>query len=103
MRSRWFPVLVAAVVFGGFGVAFRPTPAAADPVVPAERILCRSFPYDPHAQPEIDTRDTTRAVGQWVVAQEDRGWQVRSVSPQVVVKATGALEAWAHVCVSPLR
>jgi hypothetical protein len=47
--------------------------------------------------------DGASAIGKWVMEREDRGWRVTSVEPQVVVKATGALEAWAHVCVAPVR
>jgi hypothetical protein len=67
------------------------------------RVVCRSFAYDPRKAPEIDSHDDQSELGRWVREREDRGWQVESVRPEVVVRATGTVEAWAHACVVPTR
>ncbi len=77
--------------------------AEAEPDPGAARFVCRSFSYDPRKAPELDTRDESSELGRWVIEREDRGWRVESVRPEVVVKATGTAEAWAHVCVVPVR
>ncbi len=100
MDRRWW---WGAGALGAAAVLVGVAPAVAEPAAAAERFVCRSFAYDPHEVPEIDTHDGASAIGKWVMEREDRGWRVTSVEPQVVVKATGALEAWAHVCVAPVR
>lgn len=95
----WGGAAIAALALALIGG--RPARAVED--ASGDRIRCRSFAYDPIASPELDTRDPATPVGKWVADEEDRGWRVVSAAPQVVVKATGKLEAWAHVCLTPRR
>ncbi len=96
----WVAIAIAGVALMGSQLTDR---AVAQTAAGGERFVCRSFPYDPHKTPELDTRDPGSEVGRWVLEREDRGWHVTSVHPEVIVKATGATEAWAHVCVVPVR
>jgi hypothetical protein len=65
------------------------------------RVHCRTFAQEPEA--EVDTRDGGSPLGQWVLAQEDAGWRVEEVELDVVVKSSGALAGFAHVCLVPVR
>lgn len=64
------------------------------------RLKCRAFPVA--ADSEIDTREPSSELGQWVLDHEDRGWKVQSVDWEIGQKPTGFPQGWAHVCLTPL-
>lgn len=65
------------------------------------RLKCRTFPTEIGA--EVDTRDPGSPLGEWVVALEDRGWEVASIQWDVGQKVTGFPQGYTQVCLSPIR
>jgi hypothetical protein len=111
--GRWAAVTIGIGIGIGIGIASGAGAAGGDDAGPgvgagAEaspvadvRLKCRTFPTEIGA--EIDTRDGSSSLGQWVISLEDRGWEVASVDLAVGQKPTGFPQGYAIVCLQPLR
>ena len=97
IRGSWAPWIVGAALVSAvtFGVA-----RAGETRGAGARLKCRTFPTAIGA--EIDTRDPGSELGTWVLALEDRGWEVASVDWDVGQKATGFPQGYTQVCLTPV-
>lgn len=100
MRDARGMVVVAATAIAGLALVTWGGAASGAEEGPG-RVKCQGFPHDPAAL--VDTRDGTAPLGRWVLDEEDRGWRVDRVDTDVIVKASGAVEAWTTVCVVPVH
>lgn len=94
---------LAALVGIGASVAWaQPAPVeavqqATSPVPTRHR--CRLFATELEAT--VDTWDRSTPLGQWVLDQQNQGWQVDDIELTVGRKSTGFVQAYAQVCMVP--
>ncbi|MCB9688761.1 MAG: hypothetical protein H6735_27220 [Alphaproteobacteria bacterium] len=95
--ARWWAVIGVVGLVLGLAAGGRADGAEERP----GRVRCQGFAHDPASA--VDTRDGTSPLGHWVIEQEDQGWRLDDVDTDVVVKASGTVEAWTTVCVVPVH